>query len=624
MKIYYLDKQQLLDDDNNLFLKLSQQSNWYLNKIESLSLLDKQCSEICLRLVPGTHIIRIGIGVFPESLNDFMKILNKQHTHLNFSCLIQEYEQNRNIPVEWNKIIIENTVGSTIKSIIDDDDNNSPMYLIIWPYTSTFFINDNIHHLLQELQHYSATKNILCLVGFDVMNNFLMARRAFLDKQHYAEMFFMKHKIFNDIEKNNLSYDVEINKQTRTIEIGFILNETLTIQNKQFYKNDKIIVYTYPLYTNKTIHEIANKYNYVIPEIYQDNMKRYSFALFHTYAAYLERSWMTNDTFFSQIQCFDVKPFDFSNPYIFYLGNMIRSLMYDLFGNKYDNDPLLWEFSKLHSQFEDGYTFTHVLPSVIYVMKYILNCRTVIRKYIDTVDKEKFPDIIIKDEIKQEKLLILLTLFQRLQLFNLIVKAPNILDKLLSPIPQNPIVHSFSSRLIISKNKMFFYNEFPVTNGQFLQFIQDKGYKKRELWSPQFWDKIQQQQRTCPITWAHYKPNIYIVHQPTPEIQQVYQVFNEPVCVCLEEAKAYCTWKGDNARIITASEYNQIMDKHKCYDNAMWELTNSSKQNNEYILRGYSKYTYDNIKHNDDNAIVITQPSDKTLFFSTFRCCYPK
>jgi ergothioneine biosynthesis protein EgtB len=90
----------------------------------------------------------------------------------------------------------------------------------------------------------------------------------------------------------------------------------------------------------------------------------------------------------------------------------------------------------------------------------------------------------------------------------------------------------------------------PVTHGEFLQFIEDGGYRRPELWLSMGWDFVNQRGWQAPLYWEKIggEWHTFTLHGMAP-IEQ-----HTPVChVSFVEADAYARWAG--ARLPTEAEW---------------------------------------------------------------------
>ena len=97
----------------------------------------------------------------------------------------------------------------------------------------------------------------------------------------------------------------------------------------------------------------------------------------------------------------------------------------------------------------------------------------------------------------------------------------------------------------------------PVTNGEYLDFINDGGYRRPELWLSEGWDTVNAQGWRGPLYWICHSERS---EEPLPA-PQVFTVnglqpldLNEPVChISYYEADAYARWAG--CRLPTEAEW---------------------------------------------------------------------
>ncbi|MFN8583264.1 MAG: ergothioneine biosynthesis protein EgtB [Gemmatimonadaceae bacterium] len=81
----------------------------------------------------------------------------------------------------------------------------------------------------------------------------------------------------------------------------------------------------------------------------------------------------------------------------------------------------------------------------------------------------------------------------------------------------------------------------PVTNGDYLRFMEDGGYARRELWSPEGWAWAEQEQARSPKYWSEENGawHARTMDRVGPVDPQ------HPVChVCYHEADAFARWAG--------------------------------------------------------------------------------
>ncbi len=92
-----------------------------------------------------------------------------------------------------------------------------------------------------------------------------------------------------------------------------------------------------------------------------------------------------------------------------------------------------------------------------------------------------------------------------------------------------------------------------VTNGDFLAFMTDGGYRRPELWLADGWDLVRQQGWHAPLYWRRQEGNWYCytlsgLRSMTPD---------QPVChLSYYEADAYARWAG--ARLPTEGEWETV------------------------------------------------------------------
>ena len=93
---------------------------------------------------------------------------------------------------------------------------------------------------------------------------------------------------------------------------------------------------------------------------------------------------------------------------------------------------------------------------------------------------------------------------------------------------------------------------FPVTNGDYLEFMNDGGYDDFSFWLSDGWDAVKKNEWSAPMYWEK-KDGVWFTRDFVGERKIDY---NEPVChVSFYEASAFCKWAGK--RLPTEAEWEK-------------------------------------------------------------------
>ena len=125
---------------------------------------------------------------------------------------------------------------------------------------------------------------------------------------------------------------------------------------------------------------------------------------------------------------------------------------------------------------------------------------------------------------------------------------------------------------------------FPITNREYLEFMNDGGYETYKYWLSDGWEKVKSNNWKSPMYWEKIDDEWYV--RDFLGIRKINP--NEPVChVSYYEADAYCKWSGK--RLPTEAEW----EKAACWNETKQEKTifpwgnNSPTEENCNLLESY-------------------------------------
>lgn len=91
-----------------------------------------------------------------------------------------------------------------------------------------------------------------------------------------------------------------------------------------------------------------------------------------------------------------------------------------------------------------------------------------------------------------------------------------------------------------------------VTNSEFIDFVNDSGYKRKEYWSDEGWAWKLEYQMSHPRFWLQSENGTFRYRAMFDEMDMP---MDWPVEVTCYEALAYCKWKGDGYRLMSEGEW---------------------------------------------------------------------
>lgn len=105
-----------------------------------------------------------------------------------------------------------------------------------------------------------------------------------------------------------------------------------------------------------------------------------------------------------------------------------------------------------------------------------------------------------------------------------------------------------------------------ISNAQFMEFVQDQGYTKENLWTREGWAWRNFNNNKWPCFWVHEGPAGLHRFKLRTIFEEIPMQESWPVCVNFYEAKAYCAWRSEKDgcdtpyRLLTEAEHHALRD----------------------------------------------------------------
>ena len=123
--------------------------------------------------------------------------------------------------------------------------------------------------------------------------------------------------------------------------------------------------------------------------------------------------------------------------------------------------------------------------------------------------------------------------------------------------------NEYGTRIVSTPS--FHASKYMVTNGEFLEFVRDGGYREQKYWSEDGWGWRQFRNAKEPFFWKWDGPQGSFRYKLRTIFEEKPMPWDAPVCVNHHEAKAYCAWKSEkdsqSYRLPTESEWNLLKNK---------------------------------------------------------------
>lgn len=110
-----------------------------------------------------------------------------------------------------------------------------------------------------------------------------------------------------------------------------------------------------------------------------------------------------------------------------------------------------------------------------------------------------------------------------------------------------------------------------ISNGEFLAFVEDKGYETQHYWTEEGWNWCTFKSAKMPLFWRNKSDGFYL----RLVAEEIPMPWNWPVEVNYLEAKAFCNWKSEKTgkifRLPTEAEWYRLADYVGLKDQPTWD-----------------------------------------------------
>ncbi len=114
-------------------------------------------------------------------------------------------------------------------------------------------------------------------------------------------------------------------------------------------------------------------------------------------------------------------------------------------------------------------------------------------------------------------------------------------------------------------------SKYLVSNEEYLEFIEDDGYRKESFWTSEGWKWVKYSKAEIPLFWVKNGDS----YRFRTIAQEIDMPWNWPAEVNYLEAKAFCNWqaerKGKSIRLPTEDEWYRLRDIHDIPDQPYWD-----------------------------------------------------
>ena len=165
--------------------------------------------------------------------------------------------------------------------------------------------------------------------------------------------------------------------------------------------------------------------------------------------------------------------------------------------------------------------------------------------------------------------------------------------------------------------RAFAASRFLISNGEFLAFVKDGGYREKRYWSREGWAWRSFRNIKWPSFWVQDGPAGSHQYKLRTIFEVIDMQANWPVCANSHEAKAYCAWASERDkvetpyRLLTEAEHHAIRDSR--LGNGSLGISRETVMNGNCLASGYNM----NLETGNESPVDALSANDKG-FHDTF------
>eukprot|EP00249_Psilotum_nudum_P030628 c43427_g1_i1 orf=292-2445(+) len=622
---------------SQIYEEITKVEEYYLFAAE-LSLLKENADRIAKAIAPGSLVVELGCGTACKTAH-ILNAIQSHHDRLQYvgidvsETVLQEAKENLLRRVKGlsstNVYLVQGEYLDGLKQVRQRFPDE--MLSIMWLGSSVGnFTYDGAILFFRKLLEAVGSRSRMFL-STDMWKDENTLHAAYFDRNRVTERFIkngMKnalsaigHEVAEE-EEDSWIYRVQINQHLRRVEMYLSFPQGLNIEKPKVFirRGESILVEFSRKFIMEDIQELAAKSGFCVQEAWRN--KIYGCQMLLPGSEALRCCWDDTDELFGRIRDWSAKPIDVRHPFFFYYGHLIAFARLKLIpaqaSLEYDDmfsrgiDPLVLDPSKCHCHPE----IPDKWPSTESIVNYVQNGRFAIKKAVEEgkVSTRLLCFALEHERMHQETLAYMLTQQTKItfEKKNAIFKGierngvsfenfrnSTLIKPVLKPnvsIPAGKV--KFGAKRVdgvflwdneqpictTSVSDPFLLSPKPVTIGEYMFFVLEGGYDRKDLWLPEDFTFFQKNGFKWPATWTILpESGDCYVHHPF-STKHWSEVADEPVYVSLSEAQAFCNWVG--CRIMTEAEYHRALD----YDPDGQKLLNMRDKGWEWTSTAFNPF----------------------------------